>query len=164
MKYFEHWSVIICCLVGMVMFGLGIMSMIVVRDWPAQTPVVETVIQVPTQEPKLVEAPVPIRRAETQIIKEWSGTGAKITESFVIKEQPWGVQWEYNPKTMDGQSVGIFRLCICHANTYGRIGELTNLVTENSGASSINKTGEFRLAISAANTDWTIVVTAPANE
>jgi hypothetical protein len=111
-------------------------------------------------EPAAPEAPAPATQEETSL--EWSGTGLKITENFVINEGPWAITWTSVPEMLDGQSIGLFKILVYHLDDPSvPPTSVANTMEKASETSYIEGTGKFFLIINGINTDWTVSVSEP---
>jgi hypothetical protein len=87
-------------------------------------------------------------------VRQWSGTGMKQTESFVIASREWRVNW----KTTNQHVAGILQIYVKTES-----GELVTLAAnamgEHSDTSYVRGSpGRYYLEINAANVNWAISV------
>lgn len=94
--------------------------------------------------------PVPV------FMKEWSGTGTKITETFTARA-PWAIEWEYTCEQMDDTDVGLF---VVHVYREGEnfpiaaVGPAAN--QSGTDISYIHQSGNFYLEIISSFGSWNV--------
>jgi hypothetical protein len=96
---------------------------------------------------------VPARAAWT-VVKEWTGTGSKVTETFEVTSKEWRVNWS-SKSTGDGLgSIGVLVFTADKkliASATGRVGlKDTTYVHEGPG--------RYYVEVTAADVDWTVTV------
>jgi len=89
-----------------------------------------------------------------RVVKSWTGSGIKQTESFRIASREWRISWT----TKNEKVAGLLQIFV-----YTDSGELVTLAANQQGAGSDvsyvrNTPGRYYLAINSANVDWTVTV------
>lgn len=94
------------------------------------------------------------RPAEWRRVKEWSGSGMKQTETFSVAGDEWRINWASKPDN----PASIFAIYVY--DEHGKVVNLAaNVTGEGSDLSYIRSKGRhFYLQISAANTNWAVIV------
>ncbi len=85
-------------------------------------------------------------------VKNWSGSGAKTTESFAVSSSEWRVRW-----TASKSQYGVFQIYV-----YDDKDRLVSLAANNQGGGSdtsyVRGAGRHHMMINAANVEWTVSV------
>ena len=93
-------------------------------------------------------------RAAWTLVKEWTGTGSKVTETFDVTSKEWRVNWSSNSQNSGLGSIGVLvytadRKLIASAT--GRVGAPdTTYVHEGPG--------RYYLEVRSADVNWTVTV------
>lgn len=92
--------------------------------------------------------------SEWRVVKSWTGSGIKQTESFRIASKEWRISWT----TKNEKVAGLLQIFV-----YTDSGELVTLAANQQGAGSdvsyVRSTpGRYYLTINSANVDWTVTV------
>jgi hypothetical protein len=132
---------------------------------PSYTPQIEQPQPAPSPVPVEPEPELPepsVSEIQGGLVKEWSGTGLKVTENFIIAEAPWAIEWVNIPEKIDGQSVGMLKILVYQVDNPSMPPMVAaNTMEEMSDTSYIEQTGKFFLIINGFNTSWTVTVIEP---
>lgn len=90
-------------------------------------------------------------------VAEWSGSGAKNTETFTIPSKEWRISWSTSNEAFPG--AGIFQIYV-HDSGGDLLGVGANQQGVGSDVSYMRGSGPRYLAINAGNLDWTVKVEA----
>ena len=93
-------------------------------------------------------------RAAWGVVKEWTGTGSKVMETFDITGKEWRVNWTSKPSGKDYGSFGVL--------VYTADKKLIGSATARVGAADTTYVhegpGRYYVQVTAANVDWTLTV------
>lgn len=140
---------------------IGFILIIMVGPCSAQSdfaPTINPTKTIPTAAWPTNIATTPVFKSH-QLIKSWTGTGMKTTESFIMHSQPWSIEWKNDPTGMDGSSMGVFQIMAYQTNNP----DIPTDIADNPGEKDtdtcyIHTAGSFYLTINAANSNWSVKV------
>jgi hypothetical protein len=94
-----------------------------------------------------------------RVLKSWSGSGIKTTETFAVGSREWRIQW----RASNERAAGILQIYV-----HDEAGHLVDLAANHQGAGSDTsyvrgRPGRYYLRISSGNVDWRVVVEVPAS-
>ena len=96
------------------------------------------------------------------MIKEWSGTGTKTTESFTISGNQWAISWAFNPipiyENFYANSFSIQVNKVGESFPIALVANFANVSAGQSDISYIHSSGTFYLDISSLQGSWAIKV------
>lgn len=120
----------------------------------------------PTTKPTTTTTTTPTTTATTtpkpgqgKMLKEWTGTASKTTESFTITAAPWQVSWSSNPQLLSGQSIGSLQVLLLDSKG-SPVSSITNTSKKEDSINSVPQAGTFTLQVIASNTQWVVQVWA----
>lgn len=120
---------------------------------PAPT-AISTPTPTSTPTPSPTPAPKATPTAEAATLKEWRGSGIKITEPFTVAKTPWAVAWDFKR----GEYGGILVIYVYRPGGSLPVAVVANTMKDGKGDSYVYETGTFYLNISNSTGDWTVAV------
>jgi hypothetical protein len=86
-------------------------------------------------------------------VKEWSGSGIKDTEDFIVGNE-WRIDWIFTP----GQFAGLIQIYVYRTDTKQLVNLAANTQKAGSDTSFQRGAGTYYMKINSANGDWKVAV------
>jgi hypothetical protein len=108
----------------------------------------------PGAAPQAVAPDIP---AEWQTVADWSGSGIKQTESFVVGSREWRIYWKAKNEAFPG--AGIIHVSVHQADTDEFVASVASRQGTGRDISYVRAApGRYYLSINSANVDWLVRV------
>ncbi len=91
-------------------------------------------------------------RAAWTLVKEWTGTGSKVTETFDVASKEWRVNWSSKSQGDGLGSIGV----LVYTADKKLIGSATGRVGVSDATYIHEGPGRYYVEVRAADIDWTV--------
>ena len=89
------------------------------------------------------------------VVKEWTGTGSKASESFQVASKEWRVTWS---STAEGDGIGSSFGILVFTEDKKIVGSATGRVGQSDVTYVHQGPGRFYVEVTAAHVNWTVTV------